>query len=103
MTVLLILSVVLLDVAAFTCMKLTQAGRRWPLLLMALCYGLELVCQSLALRHVSLGTAYALWGGGGTALTAVVGAVWFREKLNGWKAAALACTATGVVGLNLVN
>lgn len=103
MTALLMLSVVLLDVTALTCMKLTQAGRQWPLLVMALCYGLELFCQSLALRHVHLGTAYALWGGAGTALTAVVGAVWFREKLNAWKAAALVCTAAGVAGLDLLG
>lgn len=94
--------VVLLDVTALTCMKLSQGFTRIvPAFIVALCYGLELLCQSLALRHFQLGTAYAIWGSAGTALSSVVGIVWFRERATVWKMASLGLVVLGVIGLNL--
>jgi len=45
-------------------------------------FGTAFYCLSLCLRHLSLGLAYATWSGAGTALTALISVVVFRESLN---------------------
>lgn len=59
-------------------------------------YTLSIVLQSLA-----LGTAYAIWAGAGTALTAVVGILFFREKSDWKKLNGIALITIGVILLNL--
>jgi small multidrug resistance pump len=102
MNIFFLIVVVLLDVTALTCMKLSWGFTRiGPVFIVALCYGLELLCQSLALRHFQLSTAYAIWGSAGTALSTVVGIMWFRERATAWKMTSLGLVVLGVIGLNL--
>lgn len=56
---------------------------------------------SLALKEIPLGTAYAIWSGVGTALTAMVGVLVYKEHLNIKKIAGLILVIGGVVLLKL--
>jgi len=63
-------------------------------------YALSFFLLSLALRHLSLGVAYAVWAGIGTAAIAVIGIVALGEAVTAVKLASLALIIAGVVGLN---
>lgn len=58
---------------------------------------------SLALKDIPLGTAYAIWSGAGTALTALVGIVFYREGVNLKKSLGLILIICGIVVLRLSN
>ena len=45
-------------------------------------YGASLYCLSLALRHMNLAVAYALWGALGIVLTGLAGYFFFRQRLD---------------------
>ncbi|CAG7615810.1 DMT family transporter [Paenibacillus allorhizosphaerae] len=65
--------------------------------------GLAFYCLSLALTTIPLGTAYAIWSGAGTALTALVGAVVYKEKLNVTKITGLTLIIGGVFVMKLTG
>ncbi|EAD5385558.1 quaternary ammonium compound efflux SMR transporter BcrB [Listeria monocytogenes] len=54
-----------------------------------------------ALEHIPLGTAYAIWSGAGTALTAIVGILVWKEKFNLKILLGLLIIIAGVVVLKL--
>ncbi|EBF6199049.1 QacE family quaternary ammonium compound efflux SMR transporter, partial [Listeria monocytogenes] len=56
---------------------------------------------SKALEHIPLGTAYAIWSGAGTALTAIVGILVWKEKFNLKILLGLLIIIAGVVVLKL--
>lgn len=58
---------------------------------------------SLALETIPLGTAYAIWSGVGTALTAIVGVVIYKEGFNLKKFLGLVFIIGGVVVLKLAT
>ncbi|AHD05503.1 multidrug efflux SMR transporter [Paenibacillus larvae] len=45
-------------------------------------FSIAFYCLSLCLRYLSMSLAYATWAGAGTALTALISVVVFRESLN---------------------
>ncbi len=57
----------------------------------------------LALKRIALSTAYAVWSGVGTALTACVGIALFGEGMSLLKVVALLLIIVGVVILNKSN
>lgn len=63
--------------------------------------GLAFFSLSLALKEIPLGTAYAIWSGVGTALTAMIGVLVYKESLNVKKTAGLVLIIGGVVLLKL--
>ena len=63
--------------------------------------GLAFYCLSLALKTIPLGTAYVIWSGAGTALTAVVSVIAYKERLNAKKLLGLALIIGGVIVLKL--
>jgi multidrug transporter EmrE-like cation transporter len=64
---------------------------------------LALVGLTFALKSIELSTAYAIWAGGGTALTALVGILWFGESASALKLVCIALVFVGVVGLQLAS
>ena len=64
-------------------------------------YALAIWLMSLSVRHLEVGLAYAVWAGGGTALTAVVGMLWFGESFHSTRLIGLAFVVAGVICLNL--
>ncbi|MNC75794.1 Multidrug resistance protein EbrB [compost metagenome] len=58
---------------------------------------------SLALQSISIGTAYAIWSGVGTALTAAVGVLFYKERMNFKKILGLVLIIGGVIILKLAS
>jgi small multidrug resistance pump len=60
-------------------------------------------CLGMALKGLSVSTAYAIWAGVGTALVAIIGIVFLAEHGNMIKYASIALIVIGVVGLHLAD
>lgn len=56
---------------------------------------------SKTLQTLPIGVAYAIWAGLGTALTAIVGMLFYKEKMNATKFAGIILIIGGVMVLNL--
>lgn len=75
--------------------------KRIPSIGVILGMGLSFYLFSLALRELPLSLAYAIWSGVGTALTAIVGIVIWKENFNLKKLTGLVCIIGGVIVLRL--
>jgi small multidrug resistance pump len=90
------------EVAATTAMKYSDGfSRLWPSLLTVLGYVVSFSLLAQTLRTVSVGTAYAIWSGVGTAAIASIGVVFMGEGMTAAKAAGIALIIIGVVVLNM--
>jgi len=71
------------EVIGTSALKLSESFTRvGPSLVAILSYTLAFYLLSLALAHIPLGVAYAIWCGVGIALIAVVGALFFGDTLD---------------------
>jgi small multidrug resistance pump len=90
------------EVAATTAMKYTDGFTKLlPSLLTALGYVVSFALLAQTLKSVSVGTAYAIWSGVGTAAIATIGITFLGEGMTAAKAAGIALIIVGVVVLNL--
>ena len=93
---------VVAEVFGDSMMKLSNGfQRKLPLVGTVLGYGIAFYLIAVALEHLPLGPGYAAWTGLGIALTAIVGAVVWKEGFNVKKALGLAAIIGGVVVLKL--
>lgn len=92
------------EVAATTFMKLSDSLTKWVWVAPMLAgYLLALGGLALALRHIEVGIAYAVWAGAGTLLIAAIGIYFFGEGTSPLKLTSMALVVAGVVGLNLAD
>lgn len=56
---------------------------------------------ALAMKHLPLGTAYAIWTGVGTCGAAVMGMAWLGEPTTPLRVGCIALIVAGVLGLKL--
>ena len=90
------------EVFATTMMKASEGyKKRLPIILMGVGYIISFSFLSLTLKSIPLGTAYAIWAGLGTAFTAVIGIMVYKEKVTKKKAMAIAMIVIGVIMINL--
>ncbi|MER7178247.1 multidrug efflux SMR transporter [Streptomyces hyaluromycini] len=90
------------EVAATTAMKYADGfSRLWPSLLTGLGYVVSFLLLAQTLKTLSIGTAYAIWSGVGTATIAVLGLLLFGEALTLVKVVGILLIVGGVVVLNL--
>ncbi|MGW1986215.1 DMT family transporter [Streptomyces collinus] len=90
------------EVAATTAMKYSEGfSRLGPSLVTAVGYLVSFALLARTLRTLSIGTAYAIWSGVGTAAVAVLGLLLFGEGMSAAKVAGLVLIVGGVVVLNL--
>ncbi|MFE1309473.1 DMT family transporter [Streptomyces sp. NPDC058755] len=90
------------EVAATTAMKYSEGfSRLGPSLVTALGYVVSFGLLARTLKTVSIGTAYAIWSGVGTATIAAIGLMLFGEGLSATKVAGILLIVGGVVVLNL--
>jgi multidrug transporter EmrE-like cation transporter len=75
-------------------------SRPLPAALVVVGYGLSFWLLALVLKHLSVGTTYAVWSAVGTAAIALVGMLAYGEPAGALKLASLALIVLGVVGLN---
>lgn len=93
---------IMLEVAGTTCMKLSNGFKVLvPSIATLLFYWASLAALSYATKHVPISTAYAIWAGLGTTLTALLGTLYFNDPLSTAKIVSLGLVIVGVVGLNL--
>jgi quaternary ammonium compound-resistance protein SugE len=78
-------------------------SRLWPSLLGAVAAVASLVLLTASLRHLPVGTAYAVWTGIGAVVVAVVGIVALGEPASAARLACLALIVSGVAGLRLLG
>lgn len=99
-----LVAAIVLEVAATTCMKLSDSLTRWVWIApMLVGYLLALGGLALALKHIEVGIAYAVWAGAGTLLIAAIGIQFFGEGTSPLKLASMALVIAGVIGLNLAD
>jgi small multidrug resistance pump len=95
-------SAIVLEVGGTLSLKFSDGlVKRGPVLLMIFLYGLSFFAFSHALKHMEVGTAYAVFSALGTALMASVGILWFNEPATIVRVVSLILIVLGVVGLNL--
>jgi small multidrug resistance pump len=92
------------EIIATSALKYSEGFTRlWPSLITATATGylLAFYLLSLTLKSLSVGTAYAIWSGVGTAVIAAVGMVFMGEAMTAAKLAGIALVIGGVVLLNV--
>ncbi|MEU9193608.1 DMT family transporter [Streptomyces hundungensis] len=90
------------EIVATSALKYSEGFTRlWPSLITGVGYLLAFFLLSLTLKSLSVGTAYAIWSGVGTAVIAAVGMVFMGEAVTAAKIAGIALIIGGVVLLNL--
>jgi quaternary ammonium compound-resistance protein SugE len=67
----------------------------------AICALISFGLLTLALRHLEVGPAYAVWTGIGAAGTAIAGMAILGESVSAMKLVSIGLILAGVIGLNL--
>ncbi|MGW8553004.1 DMT family transporter [Streptomyces tubercidicus] len=93
---------ILSEVLATTAMKYSDGfSKLWPSVYTAVGYLLAFFLLAQTLKSMSVGTAYAIWAGAGTALIAAIGMVFLGESATALKILGVLLVIAGVVVLNL--
>jgi quaternary ammonium compound-resistance protein SugE len=94
----------LLEVGWAIGLKYTDGfSRLWPSLGTGAAMVLSLAFLGLALKHLPVGTAYAVWTGIGAIGTVILGIVLFGEPATAWRLGCVGLIVAGLVGLKLVT
>lgn len=83
--------------------KSEQFSRLWPTVAMALFFAASFFFLSQALKVIPLGVAYAIWGGLGIVLTALISVFVFRFALDAAALIGIALIVTGVIVMNVFS
>jgi len=75
--------------------------RLWPTVGFAVCALISFGLLTLALKHLEVGAAYAVWTGIGAAGAAVVGMAVLGDPVSTIKMVSIGLILCGVIGLNL--
>ncbi|MFC8626927.1 DMT family transporter [Streptomyces anulatus] len=90
------------EVAGTTAMKYSEGFTRlWPSIGTVVGYLIAFTLLAQTLKTLSVGTAYAIWAGVGTAAVALIGILFLGESSGLVKIAGIALIVAGVVVLNL--
>ncbi|MFE0447846.1 DMT family transporter [Streptomyces fungicidicus] len=90
------------EVVGTTAMKYSEGFTRlWPSVITAVGYLVAFALLAQTLKTMSVGTAYAIWSGAGTAAIAAIGMMFMGEGLTAAKAVGIALIIFGVAVLNL--
>ncbi|GGP28157.1 DMT family transporter [Silvimonas amylolytica] len=92
------------EVTGTIALKYSHGLSRWfPTLCMGACYATAIWLMGISTRVIPISTAYAVWAVACTALTAVIGVIWFGEGISLIKTAGLGCALFSLVLLNLAD
>ena len=85
-------------------MKYSEGFTVWiPSVVTVVGYVASAVFLALALKHLPLGTAYAMWTGFGIVGTSVLGIFLFQERLSFPQMICVLLIVMGIVGLKLLS
>ena len=92
-----------LEITWAVAMKYSEGfSKLGPSALTAVTYILSAVFLALALKKLSLGTAYAMWTGMGIIGTTVLGVLLFKETLSFPQVVCILLIAGGIAGLKIL-
>ena len=74
-----------------------------PAIITIVGYIASAVFLSIALKHLPLGTAYAMWTGFGIVGTSILGIFLFQEKLSISQIICIILIVVGIIGLKLLS
>jgi len=104
MTVLLLALAIGSEVSATVALKASEGfSRPLPATIVVVGYGLSFWLLALVLKHLSIGTTYAVWSAVGTAAIALIGMLAYGEGGGALKLASLGLIVLGVIGLNVAG
>lgn len=104
MTYVYLLIAIVFETIGTSALQASEQFTKWkPLLLTAVCYATSFYFLSLTLRVMPVGVAYAIWSGLGIVLIALIGLVWFGQKLDAAAMVGLALIIAGVIVINLFS
>jgi quaternary ammonium compound-resistance protein SugE len=78
-------------------------GRFWVLAATVTAMAVSVGLLYVALRHLPLGTAYAVWTGIGAVGTVIVGILMFSESTDAIRLACIGLILVGILGLKFVT
>lgn len=94
----------LLEVVWAVGLKYTEGFTRlWPSAFTLAAMAASVGMLGLALRHLPLGTAYAVWTGIGTIGTAMFGMVMLGEPAGALRLGSMGLIVAGIIGLKLLT
>lgn len=92
------------EVIATSALKASDGFTRlWPSLVVVLFYGIAFYFLALTLRVFPIGIAYAIWSGLGIVLIALVGWLWYDQRLDLPAVVGLGLIVAGVLVVNLLS
>ena len=95
---------ILAEVCATSALKQANGFTRLlPSLVVVIGYGVAFYCLSQTLKTIPVGLAYAIWSGVGTVLIALVGWLFYQQKLDLAAILGMALIVSGVLVLNLFS
>ncbi|MER7664417.1 MULTISPECIES: multidrug efflux SMR transporter [unclassified Streptomyces] len=90
------------EVAGTTAMKYSDGFTKlWPSVLTVIGYVIAFSLLAQTLKTMSVGTAYAIWAGVGTAAVAAIGMIFLGESTSLVKVGGILLVIAGVVVLNV--
>ncbi|ALF60556.1 DMT family transporter [Psychrobacter urativorans] len=99
----LMLAIICEIMATTLLVKSEQFTRLLPTLLMAVLYIVSFYFLSQTLKTIPLGIAYAIWGGIGIVLTAIIGIVVFKQTIDAGAVAGITLIVSGVIVINIFS
>ena len=75
----------------------------WPSIGVVSAMIISFILLACAIRHIPLGTAYAVWAGIGAAGAAICGVILYDEPTSLWRVLSLCAIVAGVLGLKLLH
>lgn len=93
---------IVLEVAGTACIKLSDGFTQvLPAAGVVVFYLSSTVFLAVAVKHIDVSVAYAVWAGLGIVLITVIGVFSFNEPLTWLRVTCIGLIVVGVVGLNL--
>jgi quaternary ammonium compound-resistance protein SugE len=93
----------LFEVAWAVGIKYTEGWTRfWPAVFTVVAMIASFYLLSVALRHIPMGTAYAVWTGIGTIGTVVYGIIFFKEPADMLRMVCILLIICGIIGLRIL-
>lgn len=80
-----------------------QFTRLWPSLLVIVSYAAAFYLLSLTLRYLPVGIMYAIWSGLGIVFIALIGWLWFAQKLDLPAILGMAMILAGILVIHLFS
>ena len=92
---------IVFEVVGTTHMKLSQGlSNGKATIIMFACYAVAFSFNAMAVRKLDLSVTYAIWSGVGTAATAMIGFLYFKEPASALRVSGILLIIAGVMALH---